>query len=157
MFMFSCHISRINNAIYLNQHQCYCSHRSPNNIKSCFQSYIIACWLMVIFRDGPFDTSIRGGLGRGAAFFPYDKLFFLCFCKTSYFFKSIYCNYFFLIFLKITHSNRKNVNESNPLNENVQKTLNFYFIVSCLLKEHVMQQLLLAKIPMDLSNFIIYI
>ena len=35
-------------------------------------------------RDGPFD--IRGGGGTGI--FPHDKLFFLSFCKTSYFFKS---------------------------------------------------------------------
>ena len=154
MFMFSCHISRINNAIYLNQHQCYCSLTTLN---LAFNRTLLPVGSWLYLGTDHLILVSGGGLGRGAAFFPYDKLFFLCFCKTSYFFKSIYCHYFFLIFLKITHSNRKNVNESNPLNENVQKTLNFYFIISCLLKEHVMQQLLLAKIPMDLSNFIIYI
>ena len=98
MFMFSCHISRINNAIYLNQHQCYCSHRSPNNIKSCFQSYIIACWLMVIFRDGPFDTSIRGGWAGGRHFSPMTSYFFSVFAKQVIFSKVYTATSFFYFF-----------------------------------------------------------
>ena len=98
MFMFSCHISRINNAIYLNLYQGYRSHSLLNNIKSCFQSYIIACWLMVIFKDGPFDTSIGGG-GEGLAFFPCNKLFFSLFTKQVIFSK-VYTATSFLIFFE---------------------------------------------------------
>ena len=54
----------------------------------------------------------------------------------------------FNFFLTKKHLNYKNVNESNTLNE---KTSNFYLIISCL--EHVMRQLVLTNIHMDLSNY----
>ena len=81
-------------------------------------------------RDGPFD--IRGGGGGGWDFSSRQVIFFSLYAQPTIFFKSklqqVFLTHFFE---KITHSNQKNVNKSNTLNEKVQKTLNFYLIISC--------------------------
>ena len=61
----------------------------------------------------------RGGGGLG--FFLATSYFFLSFCTTVIFFKSKLQQVFFIFLKNNTLKSEKNVNESNTLNEKVQK------------------------------------
>ena len=74
------------------------------------------------FRAGPFDIQ-RGG-GGWSGIFPRDKLLvFSSLVLHKLFFSLVNCNKFFYFFFfeKNNALNQKNVNESNTLNEKVQK------------------------------------
>ena len=67
-----------------------------------------------LVRDGPFDIQ-----GEGWDFSSRQVIFFSVFAQQVIFFKSKLQQVFY--FFEKTHSNQKNVNESNTLNEKVQK------------------------------------